>query len=101
MAGLTDNIAAQRYEMRVHDALALIQYRIEADRLVLEHTEVPDALSGQGIGSAIVRAVLDDARKRGLRVVPECEFVAGFISRHPEYAGLVALPPTGDAGQPA
>jgi predicted GNAT family acetyltransferase len=97
MTGLTDNVAEHRYEMRVHDAVAILEYRIDADRLVLVHTEVPDALSGQGIGSAVVRAVLDDAGKRGLRVVPECEFAAGFIGRHPEYADLIAGRPGGNA----
>jgi predicted GNAT family acetyltransferase len=58
--------------------------------VVLVHTEVPEALSGRGIGSAIARAVLDDARAHGRRVVPECKFIASYISRHPEYAGLVA-----------
>lgn len=90
MADLTDNVARHRYEMTIDGAVAFIQYRKEADHVVLVHTEVPEALSGQGIGSAIARAVLDDARARGRRVVPECEFVASYIERHPEYASLVA-----------
>jgi uncharacterized protein len=90
MADLTDNVARHRFEMTIDGAVAFIEYRMEADRLVLVHTEVPEALSGRGIGSAIARAVLDDARDHGRRVVPECEFVASYIKRHPEYASLVA-----------
>jgi uncharacterized protein len=98
MADLTDNIARHRYEMKIDGAVAFVEYRLDADRVVLVHTEVPEALSGRGVGSAIARAVLDDARARGLRVVPECEFIAGYIGRHPDYAGLVARPRPGDAG---
>jgi hypothetical protein len=92
MTELTDNISLHRFEMNLGGAIAFIDYRIDADRLVLVHTEVPEILSGRGVGSAIARAVLDNARARGLRVVPECEFVAGFIRRHPDYAALVARP---------
>jgi uncharacterized protein len=97
MTDLTDNIARHRYEMRIDDTVAFVAYRLDADRVVLLHTEVPEALSGRGVGSAIARAVLDDARARGLRVVPECEFIASYIGRHPDYAGLVARPRPGDA----
>jgi predicted GNAT family acetyltransferase len=90
MADLTDNVARHRYEMTIDGAVAFIEYRMEADHVVLVHTEVPETLSGRGIGSAIARAVLDDARAHGRRVVPECEFVASYIERHPEYANLVA-----------
>jgi predicted GNAT family acetyltransferase len=90
MTDLTDNTARHRYEMTIDGSVAFIEYRKEADHVVLVHTEVPEALSGRGIGSAIARAVLDDARAHGRRVVPECEFVAGYIKRHPEYAELVA-----------
>jgi uncharacterized protein len=29
------------------------------------------------------------ARSRGLKVVPRCSFVAGYLRRHPEYQDLV------------
>jgi predicted GNAT family acetyltransferase len=90
MAELTDNAARHRYEMEVDGAVAFVEYRRDGDRLVLTHTEVPDASSGRGAGSRIARAVLDDVRVRGLRVKPQCEFIAGFIARHPQYGSLVA-----------
>ena len=96
MADLTDNTARHRFEMQAGDATAFVNYRREADRLVLVHTELPPSLSGQGIGSALARAVMDNARARGLRVVPECEFIAGFIGRHPEYADLAVRAYPGD-----
>lgn len=54
------------------------------------HTEVPTALEGLGVGSALVRAALDFARARGLIVRPSCPFVRSYIERHPdEYGDLV------------
>lgn len=63
-------------------------YLIQGDRIVFTHTEVDPAHEGRGVGSALARAALDDARARGLEVMPLCPFVKGWIQRHPEYADL-------------
>jgi len=90
MSVVKDNPAKGRFEMTSGDVLAVIEYRRAGDRIVLIHTEVPDALAGQGVGSRLVRGVLDAIRAEGTKVVPRCEFVAAFIARHPEYQDLVA-----------
>jgi predicted GNAT family acetyltransferase len=41
------------------------------------------------VGSALAKTALDDARSRNLRVVPQCQFIAGYIARHSEYLDLV------------
>ena len=85
-----DNPAASRFEMTSGDSTAFVEYRRAAERIVLVHTEVPDALSGQGVGSKLVRGTLDAVRAEGLKVVPRCEFVAAYVERHPEYRDLLA-----------
>ena len=84
-----DNRAEHRYEARLADGLAFAAYRLEPGRIVFTHTEVPAAAEGHGIGQALVRFALDDARARGLAVVPLCPFVAAFIERHAGYQDLV------------
>lgn len=81
---------ADRFEARVDDALATLDYVQEGDTLRLVHTEVPEALAGRGVGSRLVRGALDAARERGLRIAPECGFVAAYLRRHPEVQDLVA-----------
>ena len=63
--------------------------RLERDGLVT-HTEVPQALSGQGIGSRLAKGVFEQIRASGRKVVPRCSFMAGWVSRHPEYDDIVA-----------
>ncbi|EWY37170.1 hypothetical protein N825_21525 [Skermanella stibiiresistens SB22] len=75
--------------MTVDGTVAFIKYMMRDDAIVLVHTEVPDALSGHGVGSKLVRGTLDDIRRRGLKVVPSCTFVRGFLDKHPEYQDLV------------
>ena len=86
---VTDNRGENRYEARVPGGLAFVEYRLKPGALVVRHTEVPEESSGQGVGDALVRHVLDDARARGLAVVPLCPFVAAWIERHPDYRELV------------
>jgi predicted GNAT family acetyltransferase len=90
MLTVRDNPAMGRFEMTSGGATAFVEYRRTGDRIVLTHTEVPEAMSGQGVGSKLVAGVLDAIRAQRVAVVPECEFVANFIKRHPGYQSLVA-----------
>lgn len=46
------------------------------------HTEVDDAYGGRGLASVLVQFALDDVRAAGLRIVPHCPYVAGWIRKH-------------------
>jgi uncharacterized protein len=86
-----DNPDELRYEVLVDGQVAgLLFYRAREGELVLVHTEVADEFEGQGIGSRLVAGALDDIRARGLRIVPICPFVKGYLGRHPEYTDLIA-----------
>jgi predicted GNAT family acetyltransferase len=89
---VTDNTALGRYEMAVDGVKAFVSYVRQGDRMTLVHTEVPRALGGRGIASLLATGVLENIRGRGLRIVPECEFIAAFIKRYPEFADLVVAP---------
>jgi uncharacterized protein len=90
MAELTDNATRHRFEMTVDGAVAFVEYTLHSGgRLELIHTEVPQSLSGQGVGSRLAKAVLQEAKRRGVGVVPTCEFIAAYIERHPEFRDLV------------
>lgn len=81
-----------RYEIRADDQLAgFAEYRTRADgTVVFTHTQIEPAFDGRGLGGQLARAALDDVRSRGVRVVPRCPFIAGWIERHPDYRDLVA-----------
>jgi predicted GNAT family acetyltransferase len=90
---VTDSPERSRYEATVDGSPAgFAAYRLLGERLVLTHTEVDPDREGQGVGAALARGALDDARERGLMVQPMCPFVAGWIERHPDYADLVIDP---------
>lgn len=85
MNDVRHNTSEHRYELDAPHGLAIAVYHERGDSLVFTHTEVPTADEGKGIASHLVRAALDDTRRRGLKVVPACSFVVDFVRRHPEY----------------
>jgi predicted GNAT family acetyltransferase len=90
MHEVRDNRQRTRYELLVEgDVAAFVQYSMRGGRLLLVHTEVDDARSGQGLATELIRGTLDDVRVRDIPIVPVCSFVEGFVERHPEYDDLV------------
>ncbi len=83
------NQAAKRFETTIDGQTGYISYQERDDTLVYDHTIVPQQLGGQGIGSALVVHALDYARAQDKKVIPQCSFVASYISKHPEYQDLI------------
>lgn len=93
---VTDNPDAHRFEAGVNgEPAGFSEYRRTDGLIVFTHTEVDPRFEGRGVGSALVRAGLDTARSRNLRVVPLCPFVRDWITRHPDHADLVHTPAPG------
>ena len=85
-----DNPMVSRYEARINGALAGVsEYELTPDTIVFLHTVVAQKYEGQGVGGAIARFALDDARARGLHVRALCPFIRGWMGRHHEYSDLV------------
>lgn len=87
---ITNSTLKHRFETEVGARTAFLNYRIEGSQITFTHTEVPSALQGRGLGVALVKAGLDYAAANHLRVVPQCPFVAEFLSKHPQYQRLAA-----------
>lgn len=87
---VTDNPAGSRYELHVDGELAgIIAYRLHDATISLQHTEIEPAFQGAHLAGHLARFALDDARERGLAVLPFCPYVSSWIKKHPEYAELV------------
>ncbi len=88
-----DNRAESRYEAWLGERMVgIAEYKLpdEAGPIVFVHTEVLPGAEGMGVGRSLARAALDDVRRRGLKLVAECEFIAAFLKRHPEDRDLLA-----------
>lgn len=81
-----------RFEIEVEGRVAFLEYTRGPSELVLVHTEVPGALTGRGLGSALARHALELARREGLRIQLVCPFQIAWMERHPEYRPLLHRP---------
>lgn len=57
--------------------------------MIIDHTSVPDAFRGTGMGLALVRQAVEYARERGIKILPLCPFAAAQFKRHPEWADVL------------
>jgi predicted GNAT family acetyltransferase len=96
-----DDPDESRYEIRVDGAVAgFSTYKLRNGRIAFIHTEIDDALSGRGLAGRLIGDALDDARRRGLSVLPFCPFVRRFLAENPSYLDLVPGKDRGRFGLP-
>lgn len=89
-AEVVRNADKDRYEVFYDGDLAgFAEYTEDGSVTVFTHTEVDSAFEGKGLGSKLAAFALRDTVDRGHRIRPECEFIRGYLDRHPEYAAQV------------
>jgi predicted GNAT family acetyltransferase len=86
-----DNPEKHRFEAYVEETLAGFSvYELNDTGISIMHTEVDDVFEGQGVGSALVRQMLDRIRQDDdLRVTVLCPFVTSWLRKHPGYQDLL------------
>ncbi len=78
-----------RYVYRLGADEAEMTYSRAGEALIIDHTGVPKAFRGQGVGAALVARAVEDARAAGDKILPLCPFVAVQFRRHPEWADVL------------
>ncbi len=95
---MTDNIQIEReetdskgrYFIRLDGEEAEMTYsRAGAALIIIDHTGVPDALRGRGLGKMLVERGVEDARKEGRKILPLCPYAKAEIGRHPEWRDVL------------
>lgn len=90
-SGVRDDVGHHRFLYREAGLHAQLQYRADGERLVLVHTEVPEALGGRGIGGRLVGAAVDRAESSGETVVPWCPYARKWLRDHPDVAAKINI----------
>ena len=63
--------------------------RLSANRIIVDHTGVPDSLRGLGVGAALARHVVAEAREKGFTIVPLCPFLKAQSARNPDWSDVI------------
>lgn len=64
--------------------------RASAKLIIIDHTGVPDALRGKGVGQALAAYAIEDARKGGWKIMPLCPFFKAQTQKHPDWADVIS-----------
>ena len=63
--------------------------RAGTTRIIIDHTGVPEALKGRGVGKRLVEAAVKDARTEGFKIIPLCPFAKATLDRTPDWQDVV------------
>lgn len=60
------------------------------DRIIIDHTEVSDALKGKSAGKQLLEKAVQFARDNQLKILPLCPFAASVFEKTPAYADVLS-----------
>lgn len=88
---LEDEGGKGRYVYRAEGHEAEMTFsKVGTSQMIIDHTGVPDAFRGQGVGLELVTRAVEDARRNGVKIRPLCPFAAAQFRRHPEWSDVLA-----------
>ena len=64
--------------------------RVSPTLIIIDHTSVPDALRGRGVGQQLMLRAVEDARREGFRIIPLCPFAKAQFERHPDWRDVLS-----------
>jgi uncharacterized protein len=74
-----------------NERLAEMTYSKAGDKLIIiDHTEVSDALRGKGAGKQLVSAAVEFARTQDLKILPLCPFAKAVFDKTPEFKDVLS-----------
>jgi predicted GNAT family acetyltransferase len=85
-----DGTSGGRYVTEVEGHAAEMTYsRTSPKLIIIDHTAVPDALRGKGVGQALALHAVEAARRGGWKIIPLRPFFKAQAQRHPEWKDVV------------
>ena len=82
-------VTTGRFEIERDGEIAYLEYTLAGNILALLHSEVPETLQHQGLGSSLAETALRYAKDRNLKVDVVCSTVQHYLTKHPEYSDLL------------
>ncbi len=59
------------------------------DKIIIDHTEVYPGNEGRGLGKMLVKAAVEFAREKHLKILPLCPFAKNVFDKSPDYSDVL------------
>ncbi len=85
-----DTKSGGRYVLEAGGAEAEMTFsRLSVKTIIVDHTEVPDAMRGTGAGRRLALRAVEDARDGGWKIIPLCPFMRAESMKHTDWADVI------------
>ncbi|GAA3868036.1 GNAT family N-acetyltransferase [Celeribacter arenosi] len=85
-----DGETGGRYVIRTSAGDAETTFSKTGDKIIIiDHTDMPDALRGQGYGAVLIERIVADMREQSKKIVPLCPFAASQFRKHPDWSDVL------------
>jgi predicted GNAT family acetyltransferase len=79
-----------RWLLEIDGHVAQMTYsRASPALIIIDHTDVPDALRGRGLARALVREAVETARREGFKIFPLCPAAKAILDKTPDWADVL------------
>ena len=66
-----------------------IEFIKDGNELTITHTIVNPLFRGQGIAIILMEKVINEAKEKGLKIIPVCSYAVSYFEKNPEYKELL------------
>ena len=70
-------------------AAEMVYHSTSGNQMIIEHTEVGEALRGKNIGMELVHAGVEYARHHGMKIIPLCPFAKKVLDKKPDWQDVL------------
>ncbi len=71
---------------------AVLLYRLEGGVLSVYHTFTPPEERGRGLAERLALEAVELAKRKGLKIKPECSYMEAFLQKHKEFRKYEVAP---------
>jgi predicted GNAT family acetyltransferase len=79
---VVDNVQRQRFELATQGSIVFADYQLRSGQILITHVDTPPALRSRGLASILMRGLVDQASKRGLKIIPICSYAQDWMQKN-------------------
>ena len=72
-----------------NNEIGVCEFKDSDEGWVIFHTEVNPNYKGQGIAKRLLDAIVNEARNRKIKIIPECSYAKKVMNRNNDYKDVI------------